>query len=82
MKDPKTGELRGVAVDIARALADRLGVEMVAVEYPSPPKVLDGLKTAAWDVGFLGIDPARAASSESATSVAAVCRSAPDDHFA
>jgi polar amino acid transport system substrate-binding protein len=61
VKDPATGELRGVAVDIARALAKRLGVELVIVEYPSPPSVLDGLKTGAWDVGFLAIDPSRAA---------------------
>jgi polar amino acid transport system substrate-binding protein len=60
VKDPATGELRGVAVDIARALAERLGVELVLVEYPSPPSVLDGLKTGAWDVGFLAIDPSRA----------------------
>lgn len=61
VKDPGTGELRGVAVDVARALATRLGIELVVVEYPSPPAVLDGLKTGAWDVGFLAIDPARAA---------------------
>jgi polar amino acid transport system substrate-binding protein len=61
IKDPGTGELRGVAVDIARALATRLGIELVVVEYPSPPAVLDGLKTGAWDVGFLAIDPSRAA---------------------
>jgi polar amino acid transport system substrate-binding protein len=61
VKEPATGELRGVAVDIARALAKRLGVELVMVEYPSPPAVLDGLKTGAWDVGFLAIDPSRAA---------------------
>ncbi len=61
IKDPATGELRGVAVDLARALAARLGVELVPVEYPSPPRVLDGLKDGAWDVGFLGIDPSRAA---------------------
>lgn len=60
VKDPATGELRGVAVEIARALAKRLGVELVMVEYPSPPSVLDGLKTSAWDVGFLAIDPSRA----------------------
>src|SRR5712691_11826649 len=60
VKDPATGELRGVAVDIARALAKRLGVELVMVEYPSPPSVLDGLETGAWDVGFLAIDPSRA----------------------
>jgi polar amino acid transport system substrate-binding protein len=60
VKDPATGELRGVAVDIARALAKRLRVELVMVEYPSPPSVLDGLKNGAWDVGFLAIDPSRA----------------------
>lgn len=60
VKDPATGELRGVAVDIARALAKRLGTELVVVEYPSPPRVLDGLKDSAWDVGFLGVDPSRA----------------------
>jgi polar amino acid transport system substrate-binding protein len=60
IKDPMTGELRGVAVDIARELAMRLGIELVAVEYPSPPAVLDGLKVDAWDVGFLAIDPSRA----------------------
>jgi polar amino acid transport system substrate-binding protein len=60
IKDPQTGELRGVAVDIARALARRIGIELVAVEYPSPPAVLNGLKDSAWDVGFLAIDPSRA----------------------
>ncbi|MEK7875734.1 MAG: transporter substrate-binding domain-containing protein, partial [Pseudomonadota bacterium] len=61
VKDPATGELRGVAVDIARALATRLGVELVMVEYPSPSRVPDGLKVGAWDVGFLAVDPSRAA---------------------
>src|SRR2546423_8807714 len=60
VKDPQTGELRGVAMDIARALAIRLGIELVAVEYPSPPAVLGGLKDSAWDLGFLAIDPSRA----------------------
>lgn len=60
VKDQQTGELRGVAVDLARALAARIGVELVVVAYPSPPAVLEGLKTAAWDVGFLAIDPSRA----------------------
>jgi polar amino acid transport system substrate-binding protein len=61
IKDRQTGELRGVAVDIARALAMRIGIEFVPVEYPSPPSVLEGLKVDAWDVGFLAIDPSRAA---------------------
>ena len=52
IKDPATGELRGVAVDLARALAARPGVELLPVEYPSPPSVLEGLKSAAWMWGF------------------------------
>lgn len=60
VKDPASGELRGVAVDIARALAQRLGVALEMVEYPSPPSVLDGLKTGAWDIAFLAVDPSRA----------------------
>ncbi len=58
-KDPATGELRGVAMDIVRALAARIGVELLPVVYPSPPMVLAGLKDGAWDVGFLAIDPSR-----------------------
>jgi polar amino acid transport system substrate-binding protein len=61
VKNQKTGELGGVAVDLARALASRLGIDLVTVEYPSPPSVLEGLKVGAWDVGFLAIDPSRAA---------------------
>jgi len=60
VKNTQTGELRGVAFDIAKSLAARLGVELAVVEYPSPPAVLEGLKTEAWDVGFLAYDPARA----------------------
>ncbi len=64
IKDPVTGELRGIAIDLARALAVRLGVEVLPVEYPSPANVLDGLKVGAWDVGLLGIDPARLAQAD------------------
>jgi polar amino acid transport system substrate-binding protein len=58
-KDAATGELRGVGMDLARALAARLGVSVEAVEYPSPPRTLEGLNAGAWDVAFLGIDPSR-----------------------
>jgi polar amino acid transport system substrate-binding protein len=55
-----TGELRGLAIDLTRAFAARLGIALVPVAYPSPPSILDGLKSDAWDVGFLAIDPSRA----------------------
>jgi polar amino acid transport system substrate-binding protein len=59
IKDPATGELRGIAADLARALAARIGVALQAVEYPRPGAVLDGAPTGAWDVAFLVLDPAR-----------------------
>jgi polar amino acid transport system substrate-binding protein len=61
IKDPATGEFLGVASDLARALAARIGIELQAVEYPRPGAVLDGAPTNAWDVAFLVIDPARSA---------------------
>jgi len=64
VKDPATGELRGVAVDIARALAARIKVELQPVEYPRPGLVLEGARNNAWDVAFLVIDPARAADAD------------------
>ena len=62
--DPATGELRGVAVDLSRELAARIGVELVQVLYPRPGAIMAGLKSNAWDVAFLGIDPARAAEAD------------------
>src|SRR6266496_601642 len=63
-KDPVTGELKGVWADVARALAARVGVQLVLIEHPTPPKMMECLKTGACDVGFLGYDPARAADVE------------------
>jgi len=63
-KDPTTGELRGVWADIARAFAARVGVELVFVEHPTPPKMVECLNAGACDVGFLGFDTARAADVE------------------
>jgi len=64
VKDPATGELRGVVVDIARALAARIKVEFQPIEYPRPGVVLDGAQNNRWDVTFLVIDPARAADAD------------------
>ncbi len=59
-KDTATGQLRGVAVDLAQALASRMGIEFAAVEYARPGAVLEGVRSDAWDVAFQGIDPSRA----------------------
>lgn len=60
-KDPVTGEVRGPALDLARALAARIGIELQSVEYPRPGAVMEGVRTNAWDVAFLVITPDRAA---------------------
>lgn len=64
-KDPVTGELRGagtgaVTVQLARALAARLGVDVVLVGYPTPPAVVECLKDGACDMAYMGIEPSRA----------------------
>lgn len=64
IKNPTTGELRGAALELSRALAAWIGVRLITVEYPRPGAVLDGLRTNAWDVSFLVIDPARRESVE------------------
>lgn len=59
-KDPVTGEGRGIAVDLGRELARRLGVPAEIVGYPSPGALADDAGKGVWDVGFLGAEPKRA----------------------
>ena len=58
-KDPASGEPRGFGIEIARALASRIGVALQAAEHPSPPQVVEALAAGAADVALLGIDPVR-----------------------
>jgi polar amino acid transport system substrate-binding protein len=55
------GEPCGISVDLARELARRLSVAIEFVPYDAAGKVVEGLKSQAWDVCFLAIDPLRAA---------------------
>ena len=59
-KDPQTGELRGVAVDLSRALAEEMGVVFEPVPYPSATKMAEAAGGGQWDMAFMAIDPARA----------------------
>lgn len=60
VKHAATGELKSVWVEIARALATRIGVQAVLLEHATPPKAVECLKAGACDVLFLPLD-ARAA---------------------
>lgn len=54
------GEARGVAVDLGRAFAQRLGVPVKLVEYPRLALVLDALKAEEVDFTVTNASPARA----------------------
>ena len=60
-RDPATGEPRGVSADLSRELAARLGVPVEFVTYQAAGRVVEGLKTRAWDVAYVAIDPIRSA---------------------
>ena len=60
IRDAASGEMKGVAFDLGNELARRIGVPFEPVLYPSVGAVLDGGKSGAWDVAFVGFSPARA----------------------
>ncbi len=55
------GEALGITVDLARELAKRLGVGVELVIFDGAGKAFDALKSGATDIGFLAIEPVRAA---------------------
>lgn len=52
--------LTGVSVDLARRLAEKLGVPVSFTTYPVAGRVTDSAKSGVWDICFLAIDPKRA----------------------
>ena len=50
----------GVAPDLGRELAKRLGVGVEMVPYANPGLLADDANKGKWDVGFLGAEPQRA----------------------
>ena len=63
-KDPATGEPKGITPDLARELGRRLGVPVEFATYDAAGKVFDAVKTGAWDIAFVAIEPVRAAEIE------------------
>jgi polar amino acid transport system substrate-binding protein len=60
VQDSASGEMKGVGFDLGAELARRLGVPFEPVFYPSVGALLDGGRSGAWDVAFVGFSPARA----------------------
>lgn len=61
---PISGEPTGVAVDLARAVAKRLGVPVDLITYDAAGKVFEALKRNEWDIAFLAIETVRASEIE------------------
>ena len=54
------GSARGVSVDLAQALADRLGVALLPVVVKTAAESVAAVAEGRADIGFFAIDPARA----------------------
>ncbi len=54
------GEPDGVSPDMARAIADRLGVPVKYVEFAKPGELADAVTADQWDIGLIGAEPQRA----------------------
>jgi polar amino acid transport system substrate-binding protein len=54
-----SGEPQGVAPDMARAIADRLGVPVGYAPFASPGELVEAAGADVWDIGLVGAEPAR-----------------------
>jgi len=59
-KDPRTGDMVGVAIDLTRELARRIDVPYELVMYDTVAQLIDSAADDAWDVVFIGMNPDRA----------------------
>jgi polar amino acid transport system substrate-binding protein len=55
-----SGDPEGVSPDMARAIAERLGVPVAYVPFKTPGELADAAGKGIWDIGLIGAEPARA----------------------
>ena len=55
-----SGDPEGVAPDMAREIAARLGVPVEYVPFPRPGELADAAERGVWDIGLIGAEPQRA----------------------
>ncbi len=58
-RHPGTGEPVGVSIDLARAFAQRLGVELELVVFDAAGKSVEAINEERADFGFFAVDPVR-----------------------
>lgn len=54
------GDPEGVSPDLARAIAEHLGLTVRYIPYPSPGVLADAAPSDAWDLALIGAEPQRA----------------------
>lgn len=60
VRDPMSGEMKGIAVELGKALAMRLGVPYEQVEFRRPAEIYDALEAGQIDMTLVNATPARA----------------------
>jgi polar amino acid transport system substrate-binding protein len=60
-RDAASGELKGVAIDLGKELARRIGAAFEPIVYSGFPALIAGASAGEWDVAFAGINAERAA---------------------
>jgi polar amino acid transport system substrate-binding protein len=60
-RNPVTGAPFGITIELAVELAKRIGVPLEQVVIDGAGKAFEAVKSAACDIGFLAVEPARAA---------------------
>src|SRR5690606_5895683 len=58
-RDPASGAARGVSVDLARAFAERLGVEVELLVFDTAAASVEAVSQERADIGFFAVDPRR-----------------------
>ena len=60
VRDPATGEARGVALDLARELGRSVGAAVALMPLENPQRVIDAVRNGEADIGFVAYNPERA----------------------
>ncbi len=56
----RSGDPKGVAPDLAREIASRLGVPVQYIPFSTPSELADAATAGRWDIGLIGAEPERA----------------------
>jgi polar amino acid transport system substrate-binding protein len=59
IRDAASGELKGVAADLARAMAERLALPLELIGQKSSAAIIEAADSGTWDVGFTPVDAER-----------------------